>query len=158
MENNQTQRVTPFLMYNNNLGEALELYTSVFKNMKVLNKRSLGGDSKMITATFEIGGQKLMAFDGGPHFKFSEAISLFVNCDTQEEVDELWEKLTANGGEESKCGWLKDKFGVSWQIIPKQLMQYMSDPNPAKAGRVMNAMMQMGKIIIKDLEDAYNAE
>lgn len=158
MENNQTQKVTPFLMYNNNLGEALELYKSVFKNVKVLNVRKLGGDAKMMTATFEIEGQKLMAFDGGPRFKFSEAISLFVSCTTQEEVDELWEKLTANGGEESRCGWLKDKFGVSWQIIPNRLMQLMGDPDPVKAGRVMNAMLQMGKIEIKALEDAYNAD
>ena len=157
MENNQTQKVTPFLMFNNNLEEAVNLYASVFKNFKVLNKRHMGEGGKMFTATFEIEGQKLMAFDGGPSFEFSEAISLFVDCTTQDEVDELWEKLSA-GGERSRCGWLKDRCGVSWQVIPKTLMKLLSDPDPVKSGRVMNAMMQMGKIEIKGLQDAYDGK
>ena len=117
----------------------------------------MGEGGKMFTATFEIEGQKLMAFDGGPSFEFSEAISLFVDCTTQDEVDELWEKLSA-GGEKSRCGWLKDKCGVSWQIIPKTLMELLSDPDPVKSGRVMNAMMKMGKIEIKGLQDAYDGK
>ncbi len=152
MENNQSQKVTPFLCYNGRLDEALDFYTSVFKNVKVLNARHLPG-GKMMTATFEIEGQRLMALDAGPMFKFSEAISLFISCETQEEVDDLWEKLSADG-EKSRCGWLKDKFGVSWQVIPTALGRLLGSPDAAKAGRVLQGMMKMDKIIIKDLEEA----
>src|SRR4051812_40302023 len=112
------QKITPFLMFNGNLGEAIAFYPTIFKTTKIIS--SGGGGDKIMSATFELEGQVFMAFDGGPHFKFSEAISLFVSCKTQEEVDELWEKLSA-GGEKSRCGWLKDKFGISWQIIPDAL-------------------------------------
>jgi predicted 3-demethylubiquinone-9 3-methyltransferase (glyoxalase superfamily) len=108
-----------------------------------------------MTATFELNGQQFMALNGGPMFKFTEAISLMVDCDTQEEVDYFWDKLIANGGEPSQCGWLKDKFGLSWQIVPKALGQLMGDPDPEKAGRVMQAMLKMSKIIVKDLEAAH---
>ena len=112
------------------------------------------GQGKVMTATFEIEGQEFMALNGGPHYQFTPAISLFVSCVTQEEVDELWNKLSA-GGEESQCGWLKDKFGLSWQIIPTALGELMSDPNPVKAQRVMQAMLQMGKIDIAKLREAH---
>jgi len=138
------KKVTPFLMYDNNAEEAMKFYTSIFKNSKILD-----------SGTFEIDGQKFLVFNGGPYFKFSEGISLFINCDTQEEVDELWEKLSA-GGEKSMCGWLKDKFGVSWQVIPSKLIKMLNDPDPVKSENVRNAMLQMNKIIIKDLENAYN--
>lgn len=109
-----------------------------------------------MVVTFELEGQKFMALNGGPQFKFTEAISLFVDCETQQEVDELWKKLTANGGAESMCGWLKDKYGLSWQIIPNTLMELMGDKDPAKAHRVMQAMLKMKKIDIKALKEAYN--
>ncbi len=108
-----------------------------------------------MTATFSLAGQEFMALNGGPHFKFTEAISLFVNCETQEEVDELWERLTAGGGNASQCGWLKDKFGLSWQIIPSSLGRMLHDEDPARAGRVMKAMLQMQKIDIRRLKQAY---
>jgi len=138
------KKVTPFLMFDNNAEEAMKFYTSIFKNSKIIDSGS-----------FEIDGQKFLVFNGGSYFKFSEGISLFINCDTQEEVDELWEKLSA-GGNESMCGWLKDKFGVSWQVVPSILMKMLNDPDPAKSKRVMDAMLKMNKIIIKDLEKAYN--
>jgi predicted 3-demethylubiquinone-9 3-methyltransferase (glyoxalase superfamily) len=108
----------------------------------------------VMAGTFRIEGQEFNVLNGGPHFKFNEAISLFVNCETQEEVDDLWEKLTADGGEESQCGWLKDKFGLSWQIIPRQLGEMLRDKDPEKAKRAMEAMLKMKKIDIKALEDA----
>lgn len=140
------KKVTPFLMFNNNAGEAMNFYTSVFKNSKIINP-----------GTFQIDGQDFMVFNGGPYFKFSEGISLFINCDTQQEVDELWEKLSA-GGEKSRCGWLKDKYGVSWQVVPSILLKMLNDPDPEKSKRVMDAMLEMDKIIIKDLEKAYNTK
>jgi predicted 3-demethylubiquinone-9 3-methyltransferase (glyoxalase superfamily) len=138
------KKVTPFLMFDNNAEEAMKLYTSIFKNSKILDHGS-----------FEIDGQKFLVFNGGPYFKFSEGISLFINCETQDEVNDLWEKLSA-GGEKSMCGWLKDKFGISWQVIPSILMKMLNDPDPVKSKRVMDAMLKMNKIIIKDLEKAYN--
>ena len=138
------KKVTPFLMFNNNAEEAMNFYVSVFKNSKIISP-----------GTFQIDGQEFMVFNGGPDFKFSEAVSLFVNCDTQQEVDELWEKLSA-GGEKSRCGWLKDKFGVSWQVVPSILLKMLNDPDPEKSKRVMDAMLEMAKLIIKDLEKAYN--
>jgi predicted 3-demethylubiquinone-9 3-methyltransferase (glyoxalase superfamily) len=109
-----------------------------------------------MTVNFELAGQEFIALNGGPHYKFTEAISLLVDCDSQEEVDELWSQLTAGGGAESQCGWLKDKFGLSWQIIPKALFQLMGDADPVKSGRVMQAMLQMKKIDIAGLERAYD--
>lgn len=138
------KKVTPFLMFDNNAAEAMDFYVSIFKNSKIIDKGS-----------FEIDGQEFLVFNGGPYFKFSEGISLFINCDSQQEVDDLWEKLSA-GGEKSQCGWVKDKFGVSWQVIPSVLMKMLNDPDPVKSKRVMDAMLKMNKIIIKDLEKAYN--
>ena len=150
------QKITPFLWLNGNVEEAINFYTSVFKNAKILNVRRMGGDKgKVFTATFELEGQQFMALDGGPHFSFTPAISFFVDCKSQEEVDDLWTKLIADGGEESRCGWLKDKFGLSWQIIPQELGKYLSDSDSKKVQNVMQAMLQMNKIIIKDLDEAY---
>lgn len=155
-------KITPFLWFNDKAEEAVNFYTSIFKNSKIITINKYpdsvpGMGGKVLTAVFELEGQRFMALDGGPQYKFSEAISLLVDCESQEEVDELWTKLT-EGGEESQCGWLKDKYGLSWQIIPKQLGTLMSDPNPVKAKNVMEAMLKMRKIIIKDLEEAYNKE
>ncbi|NTX05905.1 VOC family protein [Myxococcus sp. CA051A] len=148
------QKITPFLMFNNQAEEAAKLYTSVFKNSKITSV-ARGPDGAAMSVTFELEGQPFMAFNGGPRFKFTEAISLFVSCETQPEVDSLWEQLTAGGGKDSKCGWLEDRFGVSWQIIPTTLMRLMGDKDPAKAGRVVQAMLGMQKIDIAALERAY---
>jgi predicted 3-demethylubiquinone-9 3-methyltransferase (glyoxalase superfamily) len=152
-------KITPFLWFDNNAEEAINFYTSIFKNSKVGNVTRYGDagpgpKGSVMMATFEIEGQEFMALNGGPHFKFTEAISMFVNLDTQQEVDELWEKLSA-GGQKSRCGWLKDKFGLSWQIIPKALGELMGDKDPRKSQSVMNAMLQMGKIDIARLKEAY---
>lgn len=144
--------ITPFLWFDTQAEEAMNFYLSVFKNGKVLGVHRK--DGKVFTVTFELQGQKIMALNAGPIFKFNEAISLFVDCDTQEEVDELWEKLSA-GGEKSRCGWLKDKYGLWWQIIPKALGQLMSDPDPKKSQAVMQAMLKMNKLIIADLQKAH---
>jgi predicted 3-demethylubiquinone-9 3-methyltransferase (glyoxalase superfamily) len=112
----------------------------------------------VLVGSINIEGQEIMVMNAGPHFKFNEAISFFINCDTQEEVDYFWNKLTSDGGQESRCGWVKDKFGLSWQIIPEILMRFMGDKDPEKAGRVMQAMMKMDKIVIKDLQDAYDGK
>ncbi|WP_337041658.1 VOC family protein [Emticicia sp. 17c] len=147
------QKIAPFLWFNGNLEEALNLYTSVFKNTKIIFANRAG--NKIINAKFQLEGVEFMALDGGPAYAFNPAISFFVNCDTQDEVDELWDKLIANGGAPNRCGWLRDKFGVSWQIIPQALGQLLNDPNPAKAKKVMDAMLQMDKIEIQKLKDAY---
>lgn len=148
------QKITPFLWFDGNAEEAINFYMSVFKNSKLLSE-SRNGD-KFFTGTFELNGQQFMALNGGPMFKFTEAISLFVDCKDQEEVDYYWNALTADGGEESMCGWLKDKYGLSWQIVPSVLGKVLSDTDRQKAGRAMQAMLQMKKIIVKDLEDAFN--
>lgn len=157
------QKITPFLWFDGKAEEAMNLYTSIFKNSKILSIKYWGEGSpfpkgQVMTGVFQIEGQEFYAFDAGPQFKFTEAISLFVKCETQEEVDEYWKKLTAGGGQESMCGWLKDKFGLSWQIIPNALMELGGDKDPAKAGRVWQAMMQMKKIDIKALKDAYDGK
>lgn len=141
--------------------EAINFYISVFGSGKIINIHHLPGEDpgtkgKALTATFELGGQQFMALDGGPMYQFTEAISLFVHCETQEEVDSLWNQLTANGGKESRCGWLKDKFGLSWQIIPNALGKLMGSPDREKAKRVMDAMMQMRKIDIATLQKAHD--
>jgi predicted 3-demethylubiquinone-9 3-methyltransferase (glyoxalase superfamily) len=148
------QKITPFLWFDGKAEEAMNYYVSIFKNSKVLSVNRAGEGGPVISVTFELDGQRFQALNGGPQFKFTEAISLFVNCETQEEVDELWEKLSA-GGEESRCGWLKDKYGLSWQIIPSLLGKLLQDKDPAKAQRVMQAMLQMSKIDIKTLQLAY---
>ena len=149
-------KITPFLWFDNNAEQAINFYVSVFKNSKIGTVTRHNG--AVISANFELEGQPFMALNGGPHFKFTEAISLFVNCETQEEVDALWDALIADGGEASQCGWLKDKFGLSWQIIPSALGRLMHDEDPARAGRVMQAMMQMQKIDIRKLKQAYEGE
>jgi predicted 3-demethylubiquinone-9 3-methyltransferase (glyoxalase superfamily) len=148
------KKITPFLWFDTQAEEAMNFYVSVFKNSKVLGV-SRGPDGKAFTVSFELDGQEFMALNAGPEFKFNEAVSFFVNCGTQEEVDYYWEKLTADGGQESMCGWLKDKYGLSWQIIPKALGKLMGDPDPVKAQRVTQAMLKMNKIIVADLKKAY---
>jgi len=148
------QKITPFLWFDGNAEEAMKFYTSIFKNSKVTSTTP-GPDGKILFGSFQLDGQDFYALNGGPKFKFTEAVSFFVNCKTQEEVDEFWSKLTADGGEESMCGWLKDKYGLSWQIIPEILGQLMGDKDREKAGRVMQAMLQMKKIDINALKEAY---
>jgi len=154
-------KITPFLWFDNNLEEAINFYTAIFKNSKIVSMSRYGDSGpgpkgSVMGATFELEGQELQALNGGPYFKFTEAISLFVKCETQEEIDDLWEKLTADGGSKSRCGWLKDKFGLSWQIIPPILGELLRDKDPQKANRVMAAMMKMDKIDIKKLKGAYD--
>jgi len=148
------QKITPFLWFNDNAEEAINFYVSIFKNSKV-GTMTPGADGKVMSASFQLEGQEFMALNGGPHFKFTEAISLFVNCETQEEVDGLWDRLTADGGSPSQCGWLKDKFGLSWQIIPSSLGRMLHDEDRARSGRVMQAMLQMQKIDLRALKQAY---
>ena len=147
------QKITPFLWFDGRVQEAAEFYTSIFKNSKVLSTMP-GPDNNPMSATVQLEGQEYILFNGGPMFKLNESISLFVSCDSQEEIDEKWEKLTADGGNESRCGWLKDKFGLSWQIIPPVLGKLLGDKDREKANRVMQAMLTMNKIIIADLEKA----
>ena len=144
--------ITPFLWFDGNAEEAIEHYLSVFKNSKLLSVTRRG--SVVFTATFELEGQRFMALNGGPKYKFTEAISLFVDCETQAEVDDLWDKLCAGGGS-GQCGWLKDKFSLSWQIIPKGLTELLADPDPEKSKRVMQALLQMEKIDLQRLKDAH---
>jgi predicted 3-demethylubiquinone-9 3-methyltransferase (glyoxalase superfamily) len=147
------QKITPFLWFDGQAEEAMNFYLSIFKHAKVLNVHRANG--QVMSVTFELEGQQFIGLNAGPQFKFTEAVSFFVNCETQAEVDELWEKLS-EGGQKSRCGWLKDKFGLSWQIIPKALGQLMSDPDPKKSQAVMQAMLKMNKIVIEDLQRAYD--
>lgn len=153
------QKITPFLWFNRNAEEAMNFYVSIFKDSKVLSVTRYGAagpgpQGTVMSATFQLEGQKFYALNGGPEHHFTPAISLFVDCETQQEVDELWAKL-GQGGEPGPCGWLKDKFGLSWQIIPTVLGQLLGDKDPKKAGRVMQAMLQMSKIDIRGLQQAY---
>jgi predicted 3-demethylubiquinone-9 3-methyltransferase (glyoxalase superfamily) len=148
--------ITPFLWYDTQAEEAMNLYTSVFKRSNVTAMNRAQG--KVMSVQFELEGQPFMALNGGPHYKFNEAVSLFVGCETQEEIDELSARLTAGGGEPGRCGWLKDKFGLSWQIVPNALGRMLSDKDAAKSGRVMNAMLQMNKLDLKRLEQAYEGK
>jgi predicted 3-demethylubiquinone-9 3-methyltransferase (glyoxalase superfamily) len=140
--------ITPFLWLDNNVRDAVAFYQSVFPNAKVENVSDF-------MATFELEGQRFHALNGGPQYKFNEAVSFFVSVETQQQVDYFWDKLTADGGKESRCGWLKDKFGLSWQVIPSALGRYLSDSDRTRANRVMQAMLQMQKIVIADLDKAY---
>jgi predicted 3-demethylubiquinone-9 3-methyltransferase (glyoxalase superfamily) len=144
------QKITPFLWFDGKAEEAARFYTSVFKNSKIESITDM-------PATFQLDGQKFMALNGGPMFKFSPAISFFVRCETQQEIDYFWEKLSA-GGEKQRCGWLKDKFGVSWQIVPPVLGDLLNDEDDEKSQRVMQAMLQMDKLDIKKLKRAYAAK
>jgi predicted 3-demethylubiquinone-9 3-methyltransferase (glyoxalase superfamily) len=153
------QKITTFLWFDNNAEEAANFYVSVFKNSRIRQSArypegSPGPKGTIMMIEFELDGQEFIALNAGPHFKFTEAISLVVHCKTQEEVDYYWEKLTADGGQESQCGWLKDKYGLSWQIVPDILLDQWAKSDPAKAQRVMQAMLGMKKIIVKDIEQA----
>jgi len=154
------QKISPFLWFDGNAEEAANFYVSIFKNSKILNisryaDSGPGPKGSVMVVKFQLNGQEFMALNGGPAFKFTEAISFLVNCETQQEVDDLWEKLTA-GGKEIQCGWLKDKYGLAWQIVPTILGELMADKDPKKAARVMRAMMQMIKIDINKLQQAYD--
>jgi len=147
------QKITPFLWFNDKAEEAMNFYVSIFNNSKIV-KFSRMGDGSVSGGTFQLDGLEFFALNGGPQFTFSPGISMFVNCETQEEVDELWEKLS-EGGEKIQCGWLKDKYGLSWQVIPTILTQMLGDKDSEKAARVMKAMLQMTKIDIDGLQRAY---
>jgi predicted 3-demethylubiquinone-9 3-methyltransferase (glyoxalase superfamily) len=156
------QRITPFLWFDNQAEEAMNFYVSVFKNSKTGTITRYGGggtgpEGAVMTATFQLDGQEFMALNGGPLFKFTEAISFFVSCQTQEEVDELWEKLSA-GGEPGRCGWLKDKYGLSWQIVPTALGEMLQDKDAERSRRVVQAMLQMSKLDIAGLKRAYEQQ
>jgi predicted 3-demethylubiquinone-9 3-methyltransferase (glyoxalase superfamily) len=154
------QKITPCLAFNGKAEEAVNFYISIFKNSKILttSRNGEGGPGpkgSLLMAVFQLDGQEYQALNGGPSFTFSEGISLSVSCETQAEIDELWEKLSSGGGKHGPCGWLTDKFGVSWQIVPSIIGKLLSDKDPAKTGRVMNAVMQMGKLDIAKLKQAY---
>jgi len=150
------QKITPFLWFDGKAEEAMNFYVSIFGNSKV-GKLVKGPDGSVMGVSFQLEGQQFSALNGGPQFKFTPAISLFVDCKTQQEVDRLWDKLSA-GGEKSRCGWLKDKYGLSWQIIPSVLGKLLQDKDRAKAGKVMQAMLQMDKIDVKRLKQAYEGD
>ena len=152
-------KITPFLWYDGKAEEAMNFYMSIFKNSEVLNisrndDEGPGKAGTVMSVSFRLEGQEFIALNGGPHFTFSPTISLFVSCDSQSEVDDLWAKLSSGGGETQRCGWLKDKYGVSWQVIPKALGELLEDPDTAKSDRVWKAMLQMEKIDIKGLQEA----
>jgi predicted 3-demethylubiquinone-9 3-methyltransferase (glyoxalase superfamily) len=153
------QKITPFLWFDHQAEEAVNLYVSIFKNSRIdsiarYGPEGPGPEGSVMTVAFQLEGQDFVALNGGPVYHFTPAISFYVACGSQEEVDDLWEKLSA-GGEEDQCGWLRDRYGVSWQIVPTVLVELLQDPDPEKASRVMNAMLQMRKIVISDLRLAY---
>lgn len=151
-------KVTPFLMFNDQLESAIEFYTSTFPDSRVTNVARTGKDGPINSAEFVIGGQSFMGYNaGGPHFTFSEGLSLFVECEDQEEVDEYWNKLVKAGATKTQCGWIKDQFGLSWQIVPKRFIELIRDKNPAKVKAVMDAMMEMEKLDVAALERAYDS-
>jgi predicted 3-demethylubiquinone-9 3-methyltransferase (glyoxalase superfamily) len=154
------QKITTFLWFDNQAEEAANYYISIFKNSKILGRSHYGDEAprpkgSVLVVNFQLDGQNFTALNGGPAFKFSEAISLLVHCETQQEVDEMWEKLSA-GGEKSQCGWLKDKYGLWWQVVPTVLSQMLEGQDPEKANRVMKEIMKMGKLDIKRLQHAYD--
>ena len=156
------QKISPFLWFDNNAEEAVNFYVSIFKNSEILSvsrygEAGPGPKGTVMVAKFQLDGQEFMALNGGPTFKFTEAISLSVNCDTQEELDRFWEKLS-EGGNKSQCGWLKDKYGLSWQIVPTILGQLMQDKDPEKSKRVMQAVMKMTRLDIQTLKQAYDGQ
>jgi len=155
------QKITPFLWFDGKAEEAMNFYVAIFKNSKILSvtrygETGPGPKGTVMTAKFELDGQEFIALNGGPLFTFTEAISFVVNCETQQEVDELWEKLS-EGGQKSRCGWLKDKYGLSWQVVPTALVEMLQDKDAKKSSRVMQAMLQMDKIDIETLRRAYLA-
>ncbi len=147
--------ITPFLWFDTQAEEAMRFYASVFERSQVLSVNKAGG--KVISVAFELEGQKFLALNAGPQYRFTEAVSFFVSCETQPEIDTLWEKLTADGGAPGRCGWLKDKFGLSWQIVPKDLGTLLNDPDPGKSSRVLQAMLQMNKLDLGALRAARDA-
>ena len=154
------QKITPFLWFDGNAEEATNYYISIFKNSKIVSvtrygEAGPGSKGTVMSTIFQLDGQEFFALNGGPHFTFTPAISFFVNCETQEEVDELWEKLS-EGGEKQRCGWLKDKYGLSWQVIPADLGKMLQDKDTQKSRSVMKAMLQMDKIDIEGLKQAYD--
>jgi predicted 3-demethylubiquinone-9 3-methyltransferase (glyoxalase superfamily) len=158
------QKITTFLWFDDKAEEAVKFYTSIFKNSKIGNitrysevsaKASGRPVGSVMTVPFQLSGQEFVALNGGPHFQFTEAVSLVVNCDTQAEIDEFWGKLSA-GGQESQCGWLKDKYGLSWQVVPAEIGRWLSDKDPEKSARVMAAVMQMQKLDLKKIQDAFD--
>jgi predicted 3-demethylubiquinone-9 3-methyltransferase (glyoxalase superfamily) len=154
------QKITTFLMYKDKAEEAAKFYVSVFPNSKIISlmgsgEGASGRKGSAMGATFQLDGQEFMAYNGGPRFNFAEGISLYVDCGTQEEIDRFWEKLS-QGGEKGRCGWLKDKFGVSWQVVPSVLGEMLQDKDPEKAKRVMEAMLKMNKLDIRTLKQAYS--
>lgn len=154
-------QITPCLWFDNNGEEAAKFYTSIFKNSKVGAISRYGDGAPLpkgtaLTVAFQLEGQDFMALNGGPIFKFTEAVSFVVTCETQAEIDHYWNKLTSDGGQESRCGWLKDKYGLSWQIVPAAISQWMQDKDSARTGRVMQALMQMVKLDINKLQQAYD--
>jgi predicted 3-demethylubiquinone-9 3-methyltransferase (glyoxalase superfamily) len=156
------QKINPFLWFDNQAEEAANFYTSLFENSKIVDiarygEAGHGEPGTVMTVSFELDGQRFVALNGGPEFQFTEAVSFLVNCETQEEVDELWEKLS-EGGEKGPCGWLKDRYGLSWQVVPTALGELMSDPDPERSQRVVKAMLQMSKIEIEPLQRAYEGE
>lgn len=162
-----SQKITPFLWFDNNAEDAMKFYTSIFKNSRILGIKRYpegplqgpmkGLEGKVLSGVFEIEGQRFMALDGGPLFKPTEALSLYVECETQKEVDHYWDQLTQGGDPEAqRCGWLKDKYGFSWQIVPSALPHLINDPDPEKAARVMQAMLKMKKLDIPTLEHAHH--
>ena len=149
-------KVTPFLMFNDQLEAAIAFYTATFPDSVVKNVARAGKDGPITSAEFVIGGQSFMGYNGGPHFKFSEGFSLFVDCDNQKEVDEYWGKLVRAGATPSRCGWITDQFGITWQIVPRRFMELIGDNDPEKVQKVMEAMMKMVKLDVAALERAYN--
>jgi predicted 3-demethylubiquinone-9 3-methyltransferase (glyoxalase superfamily) len=155
------KKITTFLTFDGRAEEAVNFYVSIFEDSRIVSSNRYGDAGPapagtFMSATFELAGQEFIALNGGPSFTFSQGISLFVDCETQQEVDELWEKLS-EGGEKGPCGWLTDKFGVSWQVIPRALGELLNDPDPEKSKRVMEAMLQMSKIEIEGLRKAYES-
>ena len=156
------QKITPFLWFDNQAEEEANFYVSVFKNSKVnemtryTGEEPSGEKGSVMTVNFELDGQEFVALNGGPKFKFTEAVSFVVNCETQEEIDYYWERLTADGGEEVQCGWLADKFGLSWQVVPTKIREWMEDKDPARTQRVMHAVMQMKKLDMAAMQRAYD--
>jgi len=150
-----TNKVTPFLMFADRLEEAIELYTSIFPDSEVLRRSRAGESGPLVSAELVVGGQRLLAFQAGSYFSFSEGVSLYVDCADQAEVDLYWNKLVAAGSKPSQCGWITDPFGLSWQIVPKRFVELISDPDPEKANAVREAMMTMQKLVVAELEKAH---
>jgi predicted 3-demethylubiquinone-9 3-methyltransferase (glyoxalase superfamily) len=148
-------KVTPFLMFSDQLEAAIEFYTSTFPDSKVESVGRAGKGGPVTSAEFVVGGQRFMAYNGGPHFSFSEGFSLFVTCEDQGEVDRYWNKLLEAGATPSRCGWIKDRFGLSWQIVPRRFIELLADENPKKVKAVLDAMMQMVKLEVTELEKAH---